>query len=188
MALASANLYNYKPEVGAEMELVIPGTSTKVYGLAGLNGTKTIIAGVLNENIFYGVDMEGDEETFDLWYSKDNQEFRLAINFAAGVQVAFPDQVVLYGYSVTPAPVVHTDGEKVLEALQDVLALGLAWNTDQATTITAANTAIAVPAADWAQGVTAVAAAGTGTLLGDVVVTITSGAVVDKSVVIADPA
>ena len=34
-------------------------------------------------------------ETFDLWYSKDNQEFRLAVKFNAGVQVAFPDEVVL---------------------------------------------------------------------------------------------
>ena len=68
------------------------------------------------------------------------------------------------------------------------MALGLAWSTDQAGTITAANLAIATPAATWAEGVTAVAAAGTGTLVGDVVVTITSGSVVDKSVVIADPA
>jgi hypothetical protein len=94
----------------------------------------------------------------------------------------------LYGYSVTPAPVVPTDGEKVLEALQDVLALGLTWSTDQAGTIAAANLAIATPAATWAEGVTAVAAAGAGALAGDVVVTITSGSVVDKSVVIADPA
>ena len=99
LALAAANLYNYKPEVGAEMELVIPGTSTKVYGLAGLNGTKTVIAAVLDENIFYGVDMEGDEERFDMWYSKDNQEFRLVINFAVGVQVAHPDEIVMYTYA-----------------------------------------------------------------------------------------
>ena len=46
-------------------------------------------------NLFYGVDMADDAETFDLWYSKDNQEFRLAIKFNAGAQIAFPDQVVL---------------------------------------------------------------------------------------------
>jgi len=188
LALSALNLYHYNPEVDGQMEVYIPGTTTKVYGLAGLNGTKKVVAADFGNNIFYGTDMEGDEETFDLWYSKDNQDFRLVINFAAGVQVAFPDQVVLYGYSETPAPVVPTDGEKVLEALQDVLALGLAWSTDQAGTITAANLAIATPAATWAEGVTAVAAAGAGALAGDVVVTITSGTVVDKSVVIADPA
>lgn len=46
-------------------------------------------------NLFYGVDMADDAETFDLWYSKDNQEFRLAIKFNAGAQIAFPDQVVV---------------------------------------------------------------------------------------------
>lgn len=47
------------------------------------------------ENLFYGVDMADDAETFDIWYSKDNQEFRVAIKFNAGAQVAFPDQIVL---------------------------------------------------------------------------------------------
>ena len=188
LALSALNLYHYNPEVDGQMEVFIPGTTTKVYGLAGLNGTRKVVAADMGGNIFYGTDLENDQEKFDFWYSKDEQEFRFVLKFAAGVQVAFPDQVVLYGYSVTPAPVVKTDGEKVLEALQDVLALELAWSTDQAGTITAANLAIATPAATWAEGVTAVAAAGAGALAGDVVVTITSGAVVDTSVVIADPA
>ena len=93
LELTAKNLYHYSPEVDGAMEIVLPGTSTKVYGVAGLNGQKAIVAGN-PENIYYGVDMEGDEEKFDLWYSKDNQEFRLAINFNAGVQVAFPDEIV----------------------------------------------------------------------------------------------
>ena len=93
LELTAKNLYHYSPEVDGSMEIVLPGTSTKVYGVAGLNGQKAIVAGN-PENIYYGVDMEGDEEKFDLWYSKDNQEFRLAINFNAGVQVAFPDEIV----------------------------------------------------------------------------------------------
>ena len=93
LELTAKNLYHYSPEVDGSMEIVLPGTSTKVYGVAGLNGQKAIVAGN-PENIYYGVDMEGDEEKFDLWYSQDNQEFRLAINFNAGVQVAFPDEIV----------------------------------------------------------------------------------------------
>ena len=77
------------------MSIVIPGTSTRIYGVPGLNGTKKIVAGDLKGNFFYGTDLDGDQEVFDLWYSKDNQEFRLAIKFNAGVQVAFPDQVVV---------------------------------------------------------------------------------------------
>lgn len=90
-----ANLYHYDPKVDEGMSITIPGTSTKIYGVPGLNGTGKIVAGDLKGNFFYGTDLEGDQEVFDLWYSKDNQEFRLAIKFNAGVQVAFPDQIVV---------------------------------------------------------------------------------------------
>jgi hypothetical protein len=93
--LNAANLYHYDPKVDEGMSIVIPGTSTRIYGVPGLNGTKKIVAGDLKGNFFYGTDLEGDQEVFDLWYSKDNQEFRLAIKFNAGVQVAFPDQIVV---------------------------------------------------------------------------------------------
>lgn len=93
--LNAANLYHYDPKVDEGMSIVIPGTSTRIYGLAGLNGTGKVVAGDLKGNFFYGTDLEGDQEVFDFWYSKDNQEFRLAIKFNAGVQVAFPDQIVV---------------------------------------------------------------------------------------------
>lgn len=94
LELTAKNLYHYNPAVDEKMEIVLPGTNTRVIAVSGLNGKANVVA-VDPENIYYGVDMEGDEETFDLWYSQDNQEFRLAINFNAGVQVAFPDEVVL---------------------------------------------------------------------------------------------
>lgn len=91
--LVDKNLYHYNP--GApEDEVVLPGTTCRVIGVNGLNGTKKAIASSLG-NIYFGTDMVNDMETFDLWYSKDNQEFRLAVKFNAGVQVAFPDEVVL---------------------------------------------------------------------------------------------
>lgn len=93
--LNAANLYHYDPKVDEGMSIVIPGTSTRIYGVPGLNGTKKIVAGDLKGNFFFGTDLEGDQEVYDLWYSKDNQEFRLAIKFNAGVQVAFPDQIVV---------------------------------------------------------------------------------------------
>ena len=94
LELTAKNLYHYNPAVDEKMEIVLPVTNTRVIAVSGLNGKASVVAAD-PENIYYGVDMEGDEETFDLWYSQDNQEFRLAINFNAGVQVAFPDEVVL---------------------------------------------------------------------------------------------
>lgn len=87
------NLYHYNPGT-PEGEVVLPGTNCRVIGVNGLNGTKKAIAASL-KNIYFGTDMLNDMETFKLWYSDDNQEFRLAVKFNAGVQVAFPDEVVL---------------------------------------------------------------------------------------------
>lgn len=92
MELTMKNLYHHNPEVNEGFEFYLPGTTTRVVAVPGLNGKNAIVAGN-PEHMFYGTDMTGDDETFKLWYSDDNQEFRLAIGFAAGVQFAFPDQV-----------------------------------------------------------------------------------------------
>lgn len=91
--MVDKNLYHYNPDT-PEGEVVLPGTNCRVIGVNGLNGTKKAIAASL-KNIYFGTDMLNDMETFKLWYSDDNQEFRLAVKFNAGVQVAFPDEVVL---------------------------------------------------------------------------------------------
>lgn len=91
--LIKENLYHYN--LGApEGELTLPGTNVRIIGVNGLNGTNKVIAASLR-NLFFGTDMMNDMEIFDFWYSKDNQEFRLVVTFNAGVQVAFPDEVVL---------------------------------------------------------------------------------------------
>lgn len=91
--LVDKNLYHYNPGT-PEGEVILPGSNVRVIGVNGLNGTKKAIGASL-KNLVFGTDMVNDMETFDLWYSKDNQEFRLAVKFNAGVQVAFPDEVVL---------------------------------------------------------------------------------------------
>ena len=91
--LVAANLYHFDPANG-ENEYKLPGTDIRVIAVDGLNGVENVIAGDF-ANLFYGVSADEDSDTFDLWYSKDNREFRLAINFVAGVQVAFPNEVVL---------------------------------------------------------------------------------------------
>ena len=92
--ITAKNLYHYTADVAEKNTIILPGTDTKVRGVAGLTGKGKMLAAD-PANLFYGVDMADDAETFDLWYSKDNQEFRLAIKFNAGAQIAFPDQVVL---------------------------------------------------------------------------------------------
>jgi len=94
--LVAANLYHHDANEGFG-EYRLPGTNTKVVAVSGLNGAadyEYIIAGRLS-NMFYGCDMENEQEKVEFWYSKDNREFRLAIEFAAGVQVAWPDEIVV---------------------------------------------------------------------------------------------
>lgn len=75
--------------------IVLPGTRVKVIPSQGIgSGTadKTLAVIGRASNFYFGTDMRGDSEVFDLWYSQDNREFRLAIEFVAGAQVAFPDE------------------------------------------------------------------------------------------------
>lgn len=94
LEITAKNLYHYDPKVDDAKTIILPGTNTRLHGVAGLNGKGQILASD-PENLFYGFDGEADADTFDVWYSKDNQEFRVAIKFNAGAQIAFPDQVVV---------------------------------------------------------------------------------------------
>lgn len=95
--LVAMNLYHY--ESGRDLdEIRIPGSFVRLVAVPGLTGAKYLVAGRLS-NFFYGCDMQGDEEVFEFDYAKEAKEFRLDIEFNAGVQVAFPDQVVLGAYT-----------------------------------------------------------------------------------------
>lgn len=94
LELTAANMFNYVTDVTEAMEIVLPGTTTKVYGVGGLNGTSKVVAAD-PANLFWGTDMESDEETYDVWYSKDSGETRFAVEFKIGTQVAFPSEIVI---------------------------------------------------------------------------------------------
>ena len=93
--LQAANLYHYTADLAGSMEIVIPGTDIKLIGVHGLTGQDKIYGSYL-DNMYLGTDLEGDSEKFAFWYSEDNSEFRLKVEFNAGVQVAFPDYVAVY--------------------------------------------------------------------------------------------
>ena len=94
VAMKSANLFHYDANGIDKGNVFYPGSNVAIKAVAGLDGTNTIVAGD-PENFVYGCDMQHDSEKVDLWYSKDNQEFRLAVEFALGTQVAFPNEVVI---------------------------------------------------------------------------------------------
>ena len=93
--LQAANLFHYTADYKNGFDFTIPGTNIRMVAVAGLNTTKKMYAGQLS-NFFMGTDLVGNEEKFMFWYSEDNSEFRLKVEFNAGVQVAFPDLIVRY--------------------------------------------------------------------------------------------
>lgn len=92
--LVAANLYHYDPKAASAMEYVLPGANVRVIAVPGM-ADDAAVAGRLS-NFYYGTDLESDMETFDLWYSKDNREFRIDVSFIAGVQIAYPSEVAYY--------------------------------------------------------------------------------------------
>jgi hypothetical protein len=81
-------------DVAMPDSILIPGTNLRVIYVVGLNGTGKMYASY-RDNFVYGVDMVEDSEKYDFWYSQDNREYRLAVEFTAGTQVCYPDLVVV---------------------------------------------------------------------------------------------
>lgn len=91
--LIAANLYHYNPS-DVNMEYVLPGTGTRVIGVAGLNETGKIVATRLS-NLFYGTDLMTDKDEWKLWFDEGDDIFKLKIKFAAGVQYGFGEEIVM---------------------------------------------------------------------------------------------
>ena len=100
--LVTLNLYHYNPGDSID-EIVIPGSSVRLISVGGLGTVKKLVGGRLS-NMFFGTDLMDNVEKFDLWYSQDNREFRVAIEFNAGVQVAFPGEISLITYTTLTSP------------------------------------------------------------------------------------
>lgn len=93
--IANGNLVitNVVNDVAMPATVLIPGTNVRVIPVGGLDGTDKMFASY-RDNFVYGTDMAGDNEKFDMWYSQDFREFRLAIEFNAGVQIIHPQLTI----------------------------------------------------------------------------------------------
>lgn len=98
IALTTANLYHYNPKDDAT-GFMIPGTNTKIVPVSGLNNQDYVICAD-PMNLVYGVDFTSDAESFDLFYSKDNDEWRVRVRYSLGTQIAFPNEVVFCNLTV----------------------------------------------------------------------------------------
>ncbi len=93
--LVEKNFYHYSgPQDEAPAEFLFPGTSVKVVLTPGLAGTSKIVAGRAS-NFYYGTDAENNEEKVKVVYDEKEETFFVKSRWNSGVQVAFPDEVVV---------------------------------------------------------------------------------------------
>jgi hypothetical protein len=98
-AYTEANLFNFAPkgtEVSAENgEVIIPGTFYRLTAVHGLDGTNRLF-GLRTSNMYMGVDLENEEERWEIFFAKEADEIRFVAEWKAGVQVAFPNEIVSF--------------------------------------------------------------------------------------------
>lgn len=93
-AMASANLYHVNPATGVANEWVNPINGVTFRGIDGLTGSDALLI-TYDANLVIGTDLVNEEEKFDIWYSRDNDEVRVNIQWKLGTQVQFPELTVL---------------------------------------------------------------------------------------------
>ena len=93
-ALRAANLYHYDGSVGSDYTTFVPGTNIKVMATKGLSGRPEFLL-TFGANLVVGTDLVNEEEKFDIFYSRDNDEVRVNIQWKLGTQIYFVDQVVI---------------------------------------------------------------------------------------------
>lgn len=100
MELMEKNLYHYERNVDDSMEMILPGTNTRVIAVPGISDLKIVAMNL--KHVFYGFDAEDDIRNFRLWYSDDADMFRFKMRGVVGVQYAFSNEVVKYAIHSDP--------------------------------------------------------------------------------------
>ncbi len=101
LALAAANLYHYDAK-SSNLEIMIPATNVKAVALGGLTGTDRMFAGRIGSEggFVVGVDLENEEEEFDIWYSKDDKVVKFDASWKMGTQIKIPEEIVEFTLAV----------------------------------------------------------------------------------------
>ena len=94
--LVEKNLYHFEP--GAEIEdsdVIFPGTNVRIHKTHGLAGDKKHMYVSVWDNMVFATDLLSDVEEIRLWFSDDDDIYKLKIKWNAGVKTLYPDAVVL---------------------------------------------------------------------------------------------
>lgn len=92
--LVKENLYNYNGENGELTEMFLPASSVKVRKTYGLTGSNAIYASTF-KNLYAACDMENAKEEIKLWFSDDDDVYKLKVRYNLGVASLWPDMVIV---------------------------------------------------------------------------------------------
>lgn len=92
----AANLFHYDFKDDSNYGgLKVPGTGIRLEAVHGLDGTGDLYA-MRMSNVWLGVDVVNEPESYKLWWSEDNNEIRTRVAFKMGVQVGFTAECVKF--------------------------------------------------------------------------------------------
>lgn len=96
LALVEKNYYHYAgPDAAYPEEIFFPGTNVKVVKTPGLAGVNNKLVATFPDNLVYGCDVEGDSEDFKVWFSDDDDLWKIKASWNSGIAYRFPAQVVV---------------------------------------------------------------------------------------------
>lgn len=93
IALRNANLFHFKGEEGFPTYY---GTSIKLVPQVGLASQDKMVI-TTEGNIVIAMDGQGDEDTFEVWYSKDDRTNHSVLAFKRGITYKYSDYIVKWG-------------------------------------------------------------------------------------------
>ena len=94
IALRNANLFHFKGGEGDVMTYY--GTDIRLVPQVGLASQNKMVITTVG-NFAIGVDLESDEDTFEVWYSKDDRINHSLITFKRGITYKFSNYIVKWG-------------------------------------------------------------------------------------------
>lgn len=100
--LVNKNLSHYNPGEPFRDNVIIPGTNVEVVRTPGLATTGAVVV-TTDGNLYYATDMMDNAEEFKIWFSDDNDVWRVKAKWNGGATFAFADEIMVYTYSCTPA-------------------------------------------------------------------------------------
>jgi hypothetical protein len=93
--LRDANLFHYVADQ-VSGELTIPGTNYKLVAVNGLNDTNRVY-GMRLSNLYLAVDMENEEDKFQIFFAKEADQVRFDAEWKRGINFALPADIVTFG-------------------------------------------------------------------------------------------